>query len=78
MSNMSYCRFTNTAQDLRDCAEHITDKLGADEARARITLANICIDILEQIGVGVDTGNHPDAKFYIEQSVIDQNEEVEE
>ena len=36
MSNMSYCRFENTARDLRDCASHIGDDLDGDESRARL------------------------------------------
>lgn len=36
MSNMSYCRFENTARDLCDCAEHIQDNLTGDyEPRAK-------------------------------------------
>lgn len=30
MSNMSYCRFRNTLQDLRDCKEALTDMTGND------------------------------------------------
>lgn len=34
MANMSYCRWENTLNDLRDCAEHVNDPLGGSEARA--------------------------------------------
>lgn len=49
MSNMSYCRFQNTLHDLRDCGEHLSDKLGEDEARARKRLILVCVDILEEL-----------------------------
>ena len=56
MSNMSYCRFENTAKDLRDCKEHIldTEDLGIDEARARHDLIALCQDILEEVGCEVN------------------------
>lgn len=44
---MSYCRFRNTVDDLRDCEEHITDEeLSLDEARARQALIKLCRDII--------------------------------
>lgn len=48
MSNMGYCRFQNTANDLEDCFEHIHDVLVADEDKARERLINICKDIAEE------------------------------
>lgn len=55
MGNMSYCRFENTLGDLQDCAEHILDQdLSESEARARIALVDVCVDILEQLGVDFD------------------------
>lgn len=42
MSNMSYCRFQNTLEDLRDCFEHIDDDLSPDECRARQSLIRVC------------------------------------
>lgn len=52
MANMSYCRFQNTLQDLRDCAEHILDDdLSREETRARIALVDTCAEILETLGV---------------------------
>lgn len=51
MSNMSYCRFQNTLQDLRDCYEHLQDSdLSDDEDRARRRLINLCIDIADEVG----------------------------
>ena len=42
MTNMSYCRFQNTLEDLRDCAEYILsgedddgEELSREEERAR-------------------------------------------
>jgi hypothetical protein len=45
MGNMSYCRFINTLQDLRDCVEHIDDELSNEEAKAREKLIKLCQDI---------------------------------
>jgi hypothetical protein len=41
--NMSYCRFTNALQDLRDCEEHIEDDdLSPAEYQARRKLIELC------------------------------------
>jgi hypothetical protein len=47
MPNMSYCRFQNTLNDLRDCEEALADgdELSAEEARAAKKLLNLCADI---------------------------------
>jgi hypothetical protein len=50
MANMSYCRFQNTLNDLRDCEEHITDKLSGEEFRARNRLIKICENIIDEVG----------------------------
>lgn len=50
MSNMSYCRFRNTLDDLRDCADVINDTsdLSHEEAQARRSLIQLCRDIVEE------------------------------
>jgi hypothetical protein len=54
MSNMSYCRFQNTVQDLSDCAEHFGDTdLSEDEEYARRRMKRIMIEILEDEGYEV-------------------------
>ena len=48
MSNMSYCRFTNTLADLRDCWEHMDeDGLSEAEQKARRKLIRLCDTIAE-------------------------------
>lgn len=49
MGNMSYCRFQNTLNDLRDCERHIdeTDEMSEEEQRARKSLIEICIRIAD-------------------------------
>lgn len=48
MANMSYCRFQNTLEDLRDCAEALEEigdnlaELSKEEARAADALIAIC------------------------------------
>lgn len=51
MSNMSYCRFQNTARDLEDCrfALHDTSDLSVNEERARLYLIRLAIQIVEEI-----------------------------
>ena len=46
MSNMSYCRFQNTLSDLRDCSNHIDDKVSEDESEARATLIRLAHSII--------------------------------
>ena len=41
MSNMSYCRFQNTLEDLRDCEENLYEPCSKDEHRARINLLRL-------------------------------------
>ena len=51
MSNMSYCRFENTLDDLRDCYDSLDDELDSEsELRARAKLIKICCDIARGYG----------------------------
>jgi hypothetical protein len=47
MSNMGYCRFRNTLEDLMDCEERLFDDLSEDEAKARKRLVKLCQTIAE-------------------------------
>ena len=50
MSNMSYCRFRNTREDLQDCFDNIDDSLeNKDEAKARIRLVKLCQKIVDAV-----------------------------
>ena len=42
--NMSYCRFQNTLEDLKDCWENIDDNtdLSESETKARLRLIKLC------------------------------------
>ena len=43
MTNMPYCRFTNTLEDLRDCYEHMDDEdLSEEEKQSREELLRLC------------------------------------
>lgn len=47
MSNMSYCRFYNTVQDLEDCLDNLYDDLSSDdEIRSRKRLIKIAYKIV--------------------------------
>jgi hypothetical protein len=55
MSNMSYCRFQNTLQDLRDCRDALQesfDDLSNDEKNAALELISVCKDIADEHYVG--------------------------
>jgi hypothetical protein len=59
MANMSYCRFENTARDLRDCRDALDDgvtpaELSQDEATACRRLIRICEEIADRYGDLVD------------------------
>ena len=54
MANMSYCRWENTLNDLRDCAKHLNDPVDGSEARAQATLLELAADMLEEVGVTID------------------------
>ena len=45
--NMSYCRFTNTLQDLRDCYNNMDgdDELSTAEQTAKDKLIKLCVRI---------------------------------
>jgi hypothetical protein len=48
MSNMSYCRFENTYNDLRDCYNNIDNTdLSKTEEAARKRLIELCQSIVE-------------------------------
>ena len=49
MSNMGYCRFRNTLNDLRACEEHFEDILPEEEHEARLDLYDLCKDIIFSI-----------------------------
>lgn len=46
---MSYCRFQNTAQDLKDCYDHIHDELSPEENLARKKIIQLCLDIVSDV-----------------------------
>lgn len=52
MANMSYCRFTNTANDLRDCVEQMDDPeaLSKEEAAARLRIIRMAVQIAGEFG----------------------------
>lgn len=50
MANMSYCRFRNTLNDLRDCYYNMNGLNDAEEIRARKQLVELCKDIIDEYG----------------------------
>lgn len=47
MANMSYCRFENTYNDLKDCYQNIDDELSESEENYRKKLIKLCKEIAE-------------------------------
>ena len=67
MSNMSYCRFQNTAQDLEDCIDAIENgeinELSNSEIDAlmRLTeLAETVLNLNEEIEQGIENSENSD------------------
>jgi len=53
MSNMSYCRFENTAQDLNDCWENWQEneeELSGFERRGRDRILELAKQIVDEFG----------------------------
>lgn len=74
MSNMSYCRFQNTLNDLRDCYQYMTDaNLSQDETRARQKLVDLCAEILSECtNVELEyEGNDIEIKIYDDEETED-------
>ena len=58
-TNMSYCRFENTAPELRACREHLWDRLRdprEDAARRAVLKEAFRIVVAYAEGAGVDDG----------------------
>ncbi len=47
MSNMGYCRFQNTLQDLRDCYEMWEEETSQEEKKSRARLLKLCREIVD-------------------------------
>ena len=55
MSNMSYCRFQNTLNDLRDCRDALEepfDDLSDDEKVAALEMIEVCKEIVDNHYLG--------------------------
>ena len=55
MSNMSYCRWENTYRDLVDCAESLNEATSEREFHFRKRLLTTAAEMLEELGVDIDT-----------------------
>lgn len=73
MSNMSYCRFRNTVQDLRDCLYNFTSVESQDEAKARLKLFDICKQIVSSYG---DDAN--EIPQWLKDEALKSDEELED
>ena len=49
MSNMSACRFQNTAQDLKDCLDNWDDNKSKDEQEAQQEIIEMAKDIVDLV-----------------------------
>jgi hypothetical protein len=74
MSNMGHCRWQNTSNDIEDCEEHVNDKLGKNEARARKNLLETAANMLCELGMEVDISGL-DAKLAVIQAAPDDSDD---
>jgi hypothetical protein len=51
---MSYCRFENTYNDLRDCAGNLDEDLSDQELKYKNKLIKLCVEIALDYGHEVD------------------------
>lgn len=52
---MSYCRFRNTLNDLRDCMDNLEETdLSPEEKKAREKLIELCVEIALDYGTEVN------------------------
>lgn len=58
MGNMSYCRFQNTAPDLKDCVDAWDDDLSLDELRAKRRVLRLAVEIFEMSGIDFDMDHY--------------------
>ena len=65
MANMSYCRFRNTLNDLRDCYYNMEGVSDHEEQRARQQLVDLCKDIIDEYG---------DLNFNDDEEVFDEED----
>lgn len=75
MANMSYCRFQNTLQDLRDCKYVMEEayttndmELSKEEHSAMIRLVNVCQEIIDNY----------ERMEYMESEMEEDEEEVDD
>lgn len=56
MSNMSYCRFENTVNDLKDCYDHMDeiDDMSEHETKARERLLLLCKQISDDYDLDIE------------------------
>lgn len=65
MPNMSYCRFRNTLNDLRDCQEALHDPVSRNESAARASMVSVMAAMLAKLGVNIDPDEVKDAVQYV-------------
>lgn len=87
MSNMSYCRFENTARDLDDCYDALeqlmvngTGKLSRTELAAAKQLVALCGNVVQLIAdqSGDDAESVIDDETIAEETLDAANDEAEE
>lgn len=73
MSNMSYCRFQNTLSDLQDCYDNMDEVNSLSEARARESLIELAMYIVNA-GCDFDESNEPSiAESYLASNFEDED-----
>lgn len=88
MSNMSYCRFQNTNQDFRECADILIemvdgdthDVLSRDELEAAQRLAAKAVELVLRLAedAGLDIGDLDQLESGIKETIKDLNDKTRE
>lgn len=69
MPNMSYCRFENTLNDLRDCYYNMdSNDLSESEFHKRKALVEMCMSIADEYEYLLDEEYNPDSDIDEEDS----------
>lgn len=78
MANMSYCRFQNTALDLRDCVNNLRSLdpkdisfNTTDERNARERIIEMAADLMDAVGIEID-------RHELEGAIFELNLEIDE
>lgn len=80
MSNMSYCRFQNTASDMRDCLNHVHDELDPreQEAVSREHLAYNAARFIQELATNLSVEESALLDYLLENHTLPTQEQMDD